>query len=138
LRSGAEGSFNFRLNQQFEGFARDLYELLRGEHSKITVKDRLGPLSFETSEQAVPIQVGDLFTYLTAKYCEWRIANTQTTFPEQHLLQKLLANTRHTESHTFLNKAGLAEMLEQLPSFMRESLKAERKPIHKNQRRIKL
>jgi hypothetical protein len=40
-------------------------------------------------------------------------------------------------NHQFLDKDGLSKLLGDLPTFMREALKAERKPIHKNQRRFK-
>jgi hypothetical protein len=130
--------FIFDLNEQFEGFARDLYKLLRGEHSGISVKNRFGPLSFAVSKEAAPIQVADLFGYLTSTFCEWRIkGQSAASFPELHLLSKVMANTQHKENHQFLDKDGLSKLLGDLPTFMRESLKVERKLIHKNQRRFK-
>ncbi len=135
---GQKIHFIFDLNEQFEGFARDLYKLFRGEHSDISVKDRFGPLSFAISKEAVPIQVADLFSYLSSTFCEWRIkGQSAASFPEWHLLNKVMANTQHEENHQFLDKDGLSQLLGDLPAFMREALKAERKLIHKNQRRFK-
>lgn len=132
---GQRVHFIFDLNEQFKGFAHDLYALLRGEHSKISVKDRLGPLTFETSLHAVPIQVSDLFNYLTAKWCEWNIEKRSSPFPHAGLLGKLVENTRHTESHKLLDRNGLAELLEQLPADMRKHLKAAKQ--HTSKRRLK-
>jgi hypothetical protein len=81
-RASQKIHFIFDLNEQLEGFARDLYKLLRGEHSGISVKKRFGPLSFAVSEESALIQIADLFSYLTSTFYEWRIkGKSEASFP---------------------------------------------------------
>jgi hypothetical protein len=122
---GQKIHFIFDLNEQFEGYAKALYALLKA--GDVSVKDRFGPLTFETSENAIPIQVADLLCYLVAKYCAAKMKN-DPILPDS-LLRKLIFNSVHEQNHVILDEKGLAELLERLPAKM----KLEQKPIHGNQ-----
>ena len=137
-RSGQKLHFVFDLNQQLEGFAHDLYALLKGQYSDISVKDRLGVLSFADSAEAVPIQIADLFSYLTSTFCDWRLTGRPaSSFPEDHLLRRMMANTRHKLNHQFLDRHGIEEVLAELPPAMREAFKHQitQKAIQEKRRR---
>lgn len=116
---GQKTDFIFDLNEQFKGYAQQLYALLKGEAPGFSprTKARLGRLTFDNSVDAIPIQVADLFTYLSAGYGAEKVGNKDAE--PQLMLRRLIRNLLDKDDHVFLNKEGIEIALEHCPNWVK-------------------
>jgi len=111
---GDKVHFVFDLNDQLKGHALNLYELLKNDPS-LSVRDRLGELSFPTSLEAKPLQAADLLVYKMYKYGIEKVSNPRTKF--DYILDRAMKNLKSPKDWPFFNAEGFKNALKS-PRFL--------------------
>jgi hypothetical protein len=112
--------FVFDLNEQYVGYGQCVYEQLRD-----TLGDKLGPVTFMESHEAIPIQAADLLAYMTYKHCaKYESPAIEPSSP----LRRLMANAKCGEDFPFVNELGIQLLSDGLPTPLRELKKIEQAP----------
>ena len=104
--------FAFDLNEQLKGYALDLFELLKNDPT-LSIRDRLGEISFPTSTEAVQLQAADLLVYQVYQYGKKRLVEERPTRNE--ILKSAMHRFRDKHDWPFFNTEGLAQALKGAP-----------------------
>jgi Protein of unknown function (DUF3800) len=102
--------FSFDLNNQFSGYAKNLYALMKGY--PLPYKDHLGVLSLPTSIEAVQLQAADLLCFLFKEHIPKRLRNPRC--PIHPILGRAIGHARMREDFPLYNGAEFKRQLEVL------------------------
>lgn len=110
-RAGTKVHFVLDLNQQLAPYATILFQKFR-ERGSLRVRTRLGGMSFENSQVALPLQAADLLAFQFFKHIEARKRLGATV--RNPILERALCNLKSPHDIPLYNAAGLDLVLKDL------------------------
>ena len=103
---GGKAHFFFDLNKNFEGYALDLFAIIK---KTVPIRERIGDIDFLSGVDTAPLQTADLLSYQSYQYALKLLANRSERVP--HVLKRLLRGLI-PRTDTFLDDKGLQALLE--------------------------
>jgi hypothetical protein len=110
--------YAFDLNKQFKTYALELFELMKKD-PMAACRDRMGELSFPTSEEAPGLQAADLLAYQTYQLMKTRMYESRrSALPP--VFKKAIQNAKDNYHFPWLDKNGLQVLLWNCPAHLRK------------------
>lgn len=107
--AGSRVHFVLDLNNQLAPYATKLFQKYR-EKGSIRVRKRLGSISFETSDVALPLQAADLLAFQLYKQVGFKLVGQEQ--PRNPILERALCNLKSQQDIPLYDARGLDLVLQ--------------------------